>query len=177
MENYIETRLSDGMQAFHMGEADTVICAGMGGRLMQKILTEGQQKVEKLQDMILQPQSEISLFRKFLRQQGYTIVQENMIWEEGKFYPMMRVVPYLLKQATDTVPSELADKFGGHLLMQRHPVLAQYLQYKKEEYRQILTGLTAYARNTGRQADRRKEILSELQEIEAAEKYMSERVR
>ena len=38
LETYIETRLSDGLAAFRMGEADTLICAGMCGRLMMRIL-------------------------------------------------------------------------------------------------------------------------------------------
>ena len=44
LEAYIETRLSDGVAALEAGEADTVLCAGMGGRLMQRILEEGREK-------------------------------------------------------------------------------------------------------------------------------------
>ena len=38
MENYIETRLSDGLAAYRAGEAQTLIVAGMGGPLMLRIL-------------------------------------------------------------------------------------------------------------------------------------------
>lgn len=41
LENYIETRLSDGLHELRGGEADTVLIAGMGGALMVRILTEG----------------------------------------------------------------------------------------------------------------------------------------
>ena len=40
LEDYIKVRLSDGLLCFQEGEADTMVCAGMGGRLMEKILTE-----------------------------------------------------------------------------------------------------------------------------------------
>lgn len=93
LEAYIETRLSDGVSALEIGETDTMICAGMGGRLMQRILEEGKEKTEDMQELILQPQSEIPAFRAYLRQAGYVTVAENMIYEDGKYYPMMKVVP------------------------------------------------------------------------------------
>ncbi len=90
VEAYIETRLSDGVTALGAGEADTMICAGMGGRLMQRILEEGREKLEAM-ELILQPQSEISGFRAYLRQAGYVTLAENMVYEDGKYYPMMKV--------------------------------------------------------------------------------------
>ena len=41
LEGYIETRLSDGLSKLQPGEADTILISGMGGPLMEKILTEG----------------------------------------------------------------------------------------------------------------------------------------
>lgn len=91
LEAYIETRLSDGVTALEIGEADTVICAGMGGRLMRRILEEGREKLEVMGELILQPQSEVSAFRAYLRQAGYVTLAENMVYEDGKYYPVMKV--------------------------------------------------------------------------------------
>lgn len=91
LEKNIETRLSDGLHNYNIGEADTLICAGMGGRLMMKILSDHEDKTESFRELILQPQSELEQFRAWLRGQGYRITDENMIEEDGKFYPMMRV--------------------------------------------------------------------------------------
>mgnify|MGYP000240661202 CR=1 FL=1 len=41
MSKYIEARLCDGLQGVRAGEGDTLVIAGMGGPLMEKILTEG----------------------------------------------------------------------------------------------------------------------------------------
>ena len=98
LESVVETRLSDGLHNYIIGEADTLICAGMGGRLMMRILTDNRKKTESFEELILQPQSEIEQFREWLRGQGYCITDENMIEEDGKFYPMMRVTPYAEKQ-------------------------------------------------------------------------------
>lgn len=91
LEEYIETRLSDGVMALETGEADTLICAGMGGRLMRRILEEGREKLETMEELILQPQSEIPAFRAFLRQADYVTLAENMVYEDGKYYPLMKV--------------------------------------------------------------------------------------
>lgn len=92
LENLIQTRLSDGLSAFRAGEAETLICAGMGGRLLMRILSEEADKAASFRELILQPQSEVGQFRAFLRRQGYLCVDENMIEEDGKFYPMMKAV-------------------------------------------------------------------------------------
>lgn len=91
LEAEIETRLSDGLHNYKIGEADTLICAGMGGRLMTRILSEDRDKTASFREMVLQPQSEVEQFRGWLEEQGYPIVEEDMIEEDGKFYPMMRV--------------------------------------------------------------------------------------
>jgi len=38
LSTYIDTRLSDGLEAFEAGEAECMIAAGMGGRLIVKIM-------------------------------------------------------------------------------------------------------------------------------------------
>lgn len=89
--DYIETRLSDGLKSFEAGEAETLICAGMGGRLMERILTESMDKAKRFTELILQPQSELWEFRMFLRREGFEVLQEEAVCEDGKFYFAMKV--------------------------------------------------------------------------------------
>ena len=136
LEGYIETRLSDGLSKLQPGEADTILISGMGGPLMEKILTEGEEAARCADELILQPQSDIPHFRKFLTAMGYAIVQENMIEEDGKYYPMMKAVhrnaqPY----------SELEYRYGPILLGQRHPVLKQYLERERDNLHMIVENL------------------------------------
>lgn len=100
LDRYIETRLSDGLKAYRAGEADALICAGMGGKLMMRILEEDKEKTDSFKELILQPQSELQKFRAFVRGQGYRFVDENIIEEDGKFYPMMKVV----KRGKEEIP-------------------------------------------------------------------------
>ncbi len=193
MSAYIETRLSDGVSALLPGEAETLVCAGMGGKLMQKILTEGKEKVSVMKELILQPQSEIFAFRVFLRQEGYKIVEEKMIFEEGKYYPMMRVVPEPAQMCDSAVLEETAcrtdagtvdaledgarrqrlwDKFGRLLLEKKDPVLISFLCFDLELHRDILKKLKSQtggdeAAVIGRE-NRIREVLTEIEDMQMA---------
>ena len=53
LENVIFTRKSDGLQALHAGEADTMIAAGMGGGLVIRILEDSPEITADLKEFIL----------------------------------------------------------------------------------------------------------------------------
>ena len=126
MEAYIETRLCNGLSEIRPGEGDTLVIAGMGGPLMERILSAGRHALPGFQELILQPQSDIPHFRRFVMQNGYQIVQEEMILEDGKFYPIMKVVQYEGEQPA--VWSREEEMFGRLLLERKHPVLKLYLE-------------------------------------------------
>ncbi len=170
LEDYIETRLSDGVEALEPGEAQSLVCAGMGGRLMRKILTEGREKCEKLRELILQPQSEVKEFRAFLRREGYRIAEEKMVEEDGKFYFLMKAIP------GKGLASERAlyDAFGEQLLLRKDPVLRRFLFSRKGALEEILEQLEGQA---GEKALlRKREIERELEEIREALRYFREEV-
>lgn len=89
----IETRRSDGMEALCRGEVQGVICAGMGGKTICGIMERSRLLVRELDELVLQPQSELHIVRGYLRENGFLIAAEDMVSEDGKFYPMMRVIP------------------------------------------------------------------------------------
>ena len=119
----IETRLSDGLARIRPGEVDTVIVSGMGGPLTIRILQEGKEVADQLNALILQPQSEICRVRRFLTENGYRIEQEDMVLEDGKYYPVMRVV-----HGTKEPYEEWEYLYGKRLLEARHPVLLEFLK-------------------------------------------------
>lgn len=111
--------------------------AGMGGPLMEKILTEGEETRKGFRELILQPQSDIPHVRKFLFENGYHIVNEEMVLEEGKFYPLMKAVPG--KADREWTEEEL--EFGKFLLEKCHSVLRQYLERELRIRKEILERL------------------------------------
>jgi len=91
MGAYIELRLSDGLALVTKEDCvDTVVLAGMGGKLMEKILSEALARELYISELVLQPQSDLQSFRRFLRENEYVITEEKMVFEEGKYYPMMK---------------------------------------------------------------------------------------
>ena len=122
MSDRIETRLSDGLAAVKPKEVEEMIVAGMGGGLVIHILEEGKQIVSTLKGCILQPQSEIQKVREYLVEHGLVIEEEDMVEEDGKFYPIMRVVH------GEPETYEMYEYiYGKKLLEKRHPVLHKYL--------------------------------------------------
>ena len=138
LDGKIVTRLSDGLVNLKMEEADTMIAAGMGGGLVIHILNEDPAKTRSLKELILQPQSELAKVRRYLEEHRFRIVAEDMVEEDGKYYPMMKVIPTEQKGLyVEGVPA--AEEAGGHhttaewadsLLEKGHPVMGEYL--KKE---------------------------------------------
>ncbi len=170
LEQYITMRLSDGLKCLLPGEAETMVCAGMGGRLMQKILTEGEEKAADLKELILQPQSELKTFRKFLRGQGYCTVEENMIEEDGKFYPIMKVMPGEEKISSESAQEpSVCDRFGTFLLEKKNPVLYRFLKQRRGQLLSIREGILATSHTGAR--ERLCEIDSELADISEAFQY------
>ena len=99
LKEQIKMRRSNGLEKLSPGEVEAVIIAGMGGGLVMRILTEGQAVAETLQECILQPQSEIERVRRFLLEEGYDILDENMVKDDGKYYTILKVCP--LKKTSD----------------------------------------------------------------------------
>lgn len=161
----IETRLSDGLSKLRPGEAQTIVIAGMGGALMKRILTEGEATAHAADCLVLQPQSELPMFRRFLVEYGYRILREDMVYEDGKFYSMM-AVKWTESDVGDNLQAmtEADFKYGPLLRARKHPVLRKYLLRQKEQKQKILECLGKNARQDV--SERRAQIREELEEIE-----------
>ena len=158
----IETRLSDGLAMIRPGEVDTVIASGMGGPLTIRILQEGKEVADQLNALILQPQSEICRVRRFLTENGYRIEQEDMVLEDGKYYPVMRVV-----HGTKEPYEEWEYLYGKRLLEARHPVLLEFLKWELHIKESILEQLAGRSGSESAR-ERAKEICREREWIQKA---------
>lgn len=157
----IDTRLSDGVRALKKGECECVVVAGMGGALTIKIMEEGKEIFRNLKEFVLQPQSELQKVRTYLYENAYSIVEENMVLDDGKFYPMFRVIN---GQSQEYHTIELC--YGKLLLEQKNAVLKNFLEKEKAVKKLILSNLE---QSFGEHIEtRRKEIQEELEGIEYA---------
>lgn len=169
--DYIQTRLSDGVAALGEGEADSILIAGMGGELVIHILSEGEKVCKAASELILQPQSDIRKVREYLRLHHYKIVDEDMICEDGKYYPMMRVVHVESDDAWMKMNEQTkaaCDIYGPLLLRNGNPVLRRFLVRQHRQLTQILQRLQAQT-NVSEKIERRiAEVSEELQYNESA---------
>ena len=132
----IETRLSDGLEKVAPGEADTVVVAGMGGPLMERIL---QGRLRDFANFVLSPQSEIPHFRRFLLAEGMRIDEETMLIDEGKYYVILNVSKRADAASSDSMYVTEEDfLYGGRLLRRLDPVLKSFLEKEKTRYEGIL---------------------------------------
>ena len=178
----IEIRLSDGLENYRVGEAEVLVCAGMGGPLMQRILSEDPEKTESFQELILQPQSELREFRMFLREAGYIVLDEEIVFEDGKYYFPMRVRPChgikpepLQKEnltEEDRILREIFDRYGGALVRRREPVLMQYLDQQNRILEDILEKLRTLDPGDERRKQRFEEVAAEREILREAVRRM-----
>ena len=162
MKEAIETRLSDGLTALKPGEADSVVVAGMGGPLIIRILSAHPEITESLKELILQPQSEISEVRIWLYEQGYEIVEEHMVFEDGKYYPMFKAV----KNPEAEKLTDLEYKYGKLSVLREPEVLRAYLVREIANKQTILQKLSEETteKSKGRAVEI-KALLAELEEM------------
>ena len=131
----IETRLSDGLEKVAPGEADSVIIAGMGGPLMERIL---QGRLADFGHFVLSPQSEIPHFRHFLLAESMRIDEETMLIDEGKYYVIFNVSQRADASSDPMYMTEEDFLYGGRLLRRLDPVLKSFLEKEKTRYEGIL---------------------------------------
>lgn len=119
----IDFRLSDGLSAFRPEEADTVICAGMGGDLVIHILSEASWLCDGHHRLILQPQSSGQDVRRYLSEIGFSITREVLVQEGGFLYCVM------LAEFGNAVPLTPGQQFiSPALLASGDPLLPKQLK-------------------------------------------------
>ena len=135
LDDLIEPILSDGFDEFGDRKTDTVIIAGMGGDLIVDILTRA--KSYNFRELVLSPHKRVDLVRKFLCDSGYQIVDEKLIEEDGKFYPIIKGV--LTGENEKLNDTQL--EFGPFLLETKDETLRGFLEIELQKFSRIKSGL------------------------------------
>ena len=134
----IELRLGDGLMPVAPGETQGILIAGMGGALMERILTEGRKIAQAAEYLVLSPQSEIPHFRVFLQENGYRTEQEVLLYEEGKAYFL-----FLVNAGEEEVLSPVEAAYGRRLLAEPSAELERFIRHELTVTQRILEILPA----------------------------------
>lgn len=128
LKEKIQVRLANGLAAFEEADQVSVITiAGMGGRLIARILEEGLDKLADVERLILQPNNREDDLRIWLQDHGFEIVAESILEESGKFYEILVVEAGQMKLSASDV------RFGSFLSKEVSPVFVQKWQKEAEK--------------------------------------------
>ncbi len=123
LKEKIQVRLANGLAAFEEADQVSVITiAGMGGRLIARILEEGLDKLANVERLILQPNNREDDLRIWLQDNDFQIVAESILEEAGKFYEILVVEVGQMKLSASDV------RFGPFLSKEVSPVFVQKWQ-------------------------------------------------
>lgn len=123
LKEKIQVRLANGLAAFEEADQVSVITiAGMGGRLIARILEEGLDKLANVERLILQPNNREDDLRIWLQDNDFQIVAESILEEAGKFYEILVVEAGQMKLSASDV------RFGPFLSKEVSPVFIQKWQ-------------------------------------------------
>lgn len=120
----METRLGDGLRPISAGEADAAVLAGMGGRLIARILGDQEQTVRSIYTLILQPMHSLRDLRQWLYENQYRIMDERLAREGDRFFHVLKVV-----NGQDELRLPLHMEIGRKLIEMRDPLLPSYLSH------------------------------------------------
>lgn len=134
----IDVRLGSGLKTIKTEDKiDTVVIAGMGGKLMTELLNEAWLDQKRFSTLILEPNIGEPRVRTWLMVHGYQINQERLIFEAGHSYELIKAE--LTDQIVPLTEKELL--FGPLILKAKEPIFYQKWQGQLQYYQKLLTNL------------------------------------
>lgn len=166
VQERIEFKLSDGLKACLGERIDTLIIAGMGGVLMERLLKEGQRCFGANTELILSPHGNPDLVRKCLHQMGFRIEYERYLKELGQCYLILYA-----RQGHDQAYSEAEYAFGKAELTPDDSLLKEMREKERMEMESVLTHLQSLPENPGikEKKEKLKKTIDELIHLMAEE--------
>ncbi|GAA0763704.1 class I SAM-dependent methyltransferase [Clostridium sartagoforme] len=159
MGEELEFRLGDGLKVLEKDEVEVTVIAGMGGNLIRDILEEQIEKVNSMKYLILQPAQNPEVLREYLYTNNYEIINEDLCLDENIYYELFKV---RRKEGEATNLDPIYYEVSPKLLMQKHPLMKEYLISKVENYEKINSFITESTINAN---ERRKSIQEKIDVI------------
>lgn len=150
---------TNGLEGITCDKNSVVIISGMGGYLITDILQKG----KPFQKLILQPQQDSIVVRKFLHDNGYEIVDETFIKEDGKYYT---IIVAELGNVT-YYEHDYEYIYGKHIIEKKLPAFKEWLEIKLEKQEKIYSQLPKSA------VARKEELMQEIQLLRKVKKCLN----
>lgn len=133
----IELRQGDGLTILEPGEVVNVVIAGLGGDAMVEILSRDWQEAASFKRFVFQPMSRAGALRQELSRNGWPILDERLVEENGRLFVAISSSPgnkpYRL--------SALEIDIGPLLLRSENILRTRYLKSYLQKYKAAYSGL------------------------------------
>lgn len=163
-------RKGNGLAVLSPGETDVICIAGMGGQLIASILEEGKDRLPCVRRLILQPNVGEEIVRRWLIDNGWQLIDETILEEDGILYEILvaepgePLAPYRDK---DRTIDELI-RIGPFLWEKKAPELRGKWERERDKWRHVLAQV--------KRSDR-PETAERVREIEDELAWMDEVIR
>ena len=107
----VEARLGDGLQVIAAGVVDTICIAGIGGALIEKILSDAPEVVNSARQLILQPMNAVKKVRAWLAENSWAIADEDLAESGGIIYEIICAEKFFEPKIFKRETSPLREKF------------------------------------------------------------------
>lgn len=147
LEEKIAVRKGDGLEVIQPGEVDCITIAGMGGTLISNILERGKTKLDGVTRLVLQPNVGSFAVRSWLINNGWELIKEEILKEDGKIYEILvaeRGEPLKPYQQTNHEEGIL---FGPFLMAEKSPIFKEKWNQEKKNWERILSQLNEAVQN------------------------------
>lgn len=161
LSSRIDCRLGGGLSTIKPKESQVFVIAGMGGNLIRDILTEGIEVFKGSENCVLQPVQNPDILRKFLITSGCYILQEELVFDEGKFYEIMKVRYNNKPSSEEPIYYEVAKS----LIDDRHPLILEFINYKLNKYNSIYNNIKDDTDNAKQRKEEVSEMICKLEEL------------
>ena len=160
VDGEMELRLSDGLEKILPDEVDTVVMAGMGGDLIQKILSQCPWRKREGLQFILQPQSAGNVLRRWLCEDGFEIRREEPVQDGHFLYTVMDI-----RQGEPAPLTPGTEYASPALLASGIPLVGNYLARVENALQVTVRGLTNAEKLRPERLSYFRQALLEIQEM------------
>lgn len=156
----IDLRLGGGLSPLNNKEANAVIIAGMGGNLIRDILENDLDKVKNLDYLILQPAQNPEVLRKYLYNNNYEILEEDICLDENKFYEIFKIK---YKKGDYISLEDIFYEISPTMLSKKLPLLKSYIESKIQKNKKVMEFIID---DTEHATERKNELKEKNQKLE-----------
>lgn len=160
MKDRVEVRLGSGLKVLQAGEAECIAIAGMGASTMIEILMEDMPLAVEAKRLVLQPMAGAASLRKWLCQNGWCIVAEDLVADGRHLYEIMAA-----ERGESLAFSEAEYEIGPKLIEAKNPLLAAQFARQIGGYRKLLDNMGKSEQ--ARESDKYRAWERLVQELEA----------